>query len=252
MCRSGVSMLAHENSLQKYCIRLLRLGQDRGARARRCRTRRSTVPYERVRPLERPENRVKSRSVVQIVAPCSSATAARTASMTSGPAVWPYVRDRADPPVALARFENALVAGRASQEEIAASASDVDSGRSNSRGFVVIRRKAHSVSHAKRTSTGPRASLRATPGFSRAARLSDDRRRAAGWRRRGSPMKRALDLLDEPGDIVQGSPGRRSPRSRTTILKASPLRWYVGRASPRRSVSLTIARNGRWRGAPPP
>ena len=57
-------------------------------------------------------------------------------------------------------------------------------------------------------------------------------------------MKRALDLLDEPGDIVQGKPWPEIPRSRTTILKAS-LAVVRRLASPRRSVSLTIARNGR-------
>jgi hypothetical protein len=36
-----------------------------------------------------PENREKSRSVVQTVAPCSSAIAARTASMMSGPTACP-------------------------------------------------------------------------------------------------------------------------------------------------------------------
>src|SRR6202007_1551143 len=36
-----------------------------------------------------PENREKSRSVVQTMAPCSSAIAARAVSMTSGPAAWP-------------------------------------------------------------------------------------------------------------------------------------------------------------------
>ena len=35
-----------------------------------------------------PVNREKSRSVVHTTAPCSSAIAARTASITSGPAAW--------------------------------------------------------------------------------------------------------------------------------------------------------------------
>ena len=42
-------------------------------------------------------------------------------------------------------------AGWPSQAEIAASASELESGRSNTRGFVAILRKAHSVSHADLT-----------------------------------------------------------------------------------------------------
>jgi hypothetical protein len=54
---------------------------------------------------------------------------------------------------------------------------------------------------------GPRERrLEPRPGFSRAAPLADDRRRAAGSRRPGSPVQRALDLLDQPGDIVEGKP----------------------------------------------
>src|SRR5262244_3343786 len=59
-----------------------------------------------------------------------------------------------DFPMALARIEDA-VAGWASQEEISVSASDVESGCSNTRGFVPMRRKVHSVSQAKQTISGP-------------------------------------------------------------------------------------------------
>jgi hypothetical protein len=57
-------------------------------------------------------------------------------------------------------------------------------------------------------------------------------------------VERALHMLDELRDIVQGSPGLRLPRSRAVILKAR--RWAVARrlSSPRRSVSSTISRNG--------
>jgi hypothetical protein len=66
--------------------------------------------------------------------------------------------------VPLARLENAT-AGRASQDEIAASASEMERGRSNTRGFVPILRKAHSVTQANRTSSGPESA------FSSQARL---------------------------------------------------------------------------------
>jgi len=59
-----------------------------------------------------------------------------------------------DVPVPLPRLENAS-RRLGSQEEIAASASDVESRRSNTRGFVAILKKAHSVSQAKRTRSGP-------------------------------------------------------------------------------------------------
>ena len=51
-------------------------------------------------------------------------------------------------------------AGWASHDEIAAAASDVDSGRSNTRGVVAILRNAQSVSHAKRTRSGPESTSR--------------------------------------------------------------------------------------------
>ena len=54
----------------------------------------------------------------------------------------------------LARLEKPA-AGWASQEVIAAPASEAESGRSNTRGFVTILGKARSVSQAKRTSSGP-------------------------------------------------------------------------------------------------
>jgi hypothetical protein len=60
-----------------------------------------------------------------------------------------------DLPVPLTRFEDTPTAGWASQDETTASASDVESGCSNTRGFVPMRRKAHSVSQAKRTILGP-------------------------------------------------------------------------------------------------
>jgi hypothetical protein len=101
------------------------------------------------------ENREKSRSVVQTVAPCSSAIAARTASMTSGPAAWPSRTRRRRMSQCRSPGSRMPAAGWASQEEIAASASDVESGRSNTRGFVAILKKAHSVSQAKRTRSGP-------------------------------------------------------------------------------------------------
>jgi hypothetical protein len=81
-----------------------------------------------------------------------------------------------DVPVPFARVESPA-AGWASQEEIAASASVVKSGRSNARGFVVILRKARSVSQATRTRSGPEsaASSQARLSFQPAAqRLVDD------------------------------------------------------------------------------
>jgi hypothetical protein len=59
-----------------------------------------------------------------------------------------------DFPVPFARIENPC-GWLAEPEEIAASASETESGRSNTRGFVAILRKAHSVSQAKRTRSGP-------------------------------------------------------------------------------------------------
>jgi hypothetical protein len=86
-----------------------------------------------------PENREKSRSVVQSWAPCSNEIAARTASMTSAPAVWP-TRTR---PCSMSprRSPRMPAAGWASQEGIAAPASEVESGRSKTRGFVAILRQ---------------------------------------------------------------------------------------------------------------
>ena len=59
-----------------------------------------------------------------------------------------------DVPVPFAGLEYPAT-GWASQEDIAASASEVESGRSNTRALVAILMKAHSVSHAKRTRSGP-------------------------------------------------------------------------------------------------
>ena len=94
----------------------------------------------------------------------------------------------------------------ASQDEIAASAAEVESGRSNARGFVAILKKADCVSHAKRTSSAPRAHLRARLGFSRTARPWDDTHGAAGSRRREPTANPALHILDELRDVVQRKP----------------------------------------------
>ena len=80
-----------------------------------------------------PANRVKSRSVVQTVAPCSIAIAARTASMTSGPTVWPPCTSPRRMFQCRSPGSRMPAVGWASQDEIAASASDVESGRSNTR-----------------------------------------------------------------------------------------------------------------------
>src|SRR5215470_13417024 len=98
-----------------------------------------------------PANRAKSRSVVQIVAPCSSAIAARTASMISGPEAWLSRTTSRKMSQWRSPGSRMLATGCSSQEEIAASASDEESGRSKTRRLVAILRNAHRVSHAKQT-----------------------------------------------------------------------------------------------------
>lgn len=102
-----------------------------------------------------PENREKSRSVVQTVAPCSSVIAARTASITSGPVACPSRTRPRKMSQCRSPGSSIPATGWASQEDIAASASDVESGRSNTPALVAILIKAHSVSHAKRTRSCP-------------------------------------------------------------------------------------------------
>src|SRR5712671_5506438 len=53
----------------------------------------------------------------------------------------------------------------------------------------------------------PTAPLRATLGSFRADPPAGDRHRVAGSRRRGSPVKRPFQLLDQLGDIVEREPG---------------------------------------------
>ena len=58
-------------------------------------------------------------------------------------------------------------------------------------------------------------------------------------------MRRTFDLLDEPGHMVQGKPRPEIPEIADNYLTASRLAAVRRLASPRRSVSLTISRNGR-------
>jgi hypothetical protein len=92
-----------------------------------------------------PENREKSRSVVQTVAPCSSATAGEDGVHDERADSLSVVHKTAQNfPVPFARIENSdnrLGEPRGD----AASASVVETGRSNIPGFVVILRKPHSV-----------------------------------------------------------------------------------------------------------
>jgi hypothetical protein len=54
-------------------------------------------------------------------------------------------------------------------------------------------------------------------------------------------MKRALDLLDQFGDVGQRKPGLRFPRSRAVILKACRSAGARRLASPRGKVWFTIS-----------
>src|ERR1700749_2981693 len=76
------------------------------------------------------------------------------------------------------------------------------------------------------------ARLRARLGFSRAVRLLDGRRRAAGSRRRGSTVKRALDTLDELGDIVQRKPRLQIAQIAGGYLEGPPLGGNVPARQP--------------------
>ena len=58
-------------------------------------------------------------------------------------------------------------------------------------------------------------------------------------------MKRALHMLDEFGDIVQGKPRFEITEIAGRYLEGPPLGGGASASSPRRSVSLTISRKGR-------
>ena len=120
-----------------------------------------------------------------------------------------------DFPVPLARIEDA--GDRLGEpRRNPTSASEVDSGRSNTRGWVAQEGPQGKPNGPGQASKAP---SRAKPGFSRAAPPSDDRRRAAGSHRQGSPVQRTFYLLDKVSNVVQGKPRFEIPKVRVVTWR---------------------------------
>jgi hypothetical protein len=139
--------------------------------------------------------------VVISVASCSSASAAKAASITSGPTTWSTSNKRRR--IAQWRSPGSITPalGRASHDETILAASVADSGWANTLELVVIPINAHSVSQGKRTNSGPESACSL-----HGARPLDNRRTAVDSRRAGSPVRRSFELLKQLTHVVQVKP----------------------------------------------
>ena len=194
----------------------------------------------------RPGNRAKSRSVVHSVAPCSIAMAASAASMTSGPDTWPSRARGRRISQCLSPGSRIPATGCASHDDTWCSASAIVSGRSKTRGFVMMRRKAHTVSQENRTSdcagetrfqpmpTGLVFTGGRVVGVEEEIRV-DEHHRCSG----------PSTCSTRSAMLSRLSPGRRRPSSRASTTNRSRDCARGAFARPRRSASLTTSRKAR-------